>query len=266
MLFANPVRGTIYRSESGSRFYLSQDFGCNPLSLRERPLGNCPHFHRGIDVARSDGGCGADLLAAQAGTVHFAGKLPAGAPSYGAIVVEINHGGGTYTAYTHLQSEIVAKGQTVTKGQKIGAMGKTGNATGCHVHFAVKTGFSGSGSMLGDTDGKWADPWPLLAQNQPTATVHPKPWDGQDINIRATAGAGTTLGPKYAVANQAGHIVRVSDGADQGLTATPRPYGGRVTGASYPAGQGYAAGNTWERIELAGAYRFLATPLAVVTT
>lgn len=252
MILASPVgKDTIYLSQSGVRWYRSQRFGCTGV-VYERPLGNCAHFHRGIDIARSNGGCGDPLLAAQAGTIHFAGKLPGGPPSYGAIVVEINHGSGIFTAYSHLTTEIVKVGQKVAKGQKIGTLGKTGNATGCHVHFALKTGV-GPGSVLDDGNGTWADPWPQLAQN---VTVHPKEADGIRIRTTPVLSDATIYAETHA-----GHIHRKSDNADLGIISQARDWDWPVQGAEYTVGG--QKGTSWDRIYMDGAYRYIATPLAV---
>ncbi|MBR5005548.1 MAG: peptidoglycan DD-metalloendopeptidase family protein [Clostridia bacterium] len=53
------------------------------------------------------------------------------------IYVRINHGNGYSTLYGHLASVCVTEGQIVEKGQQIGIMGKTGAATGIHVHIEV---------------------------------------------------------------------------------------------------------------------------------
>lgn len=51
--------------------------------------------------------------------------------------VWIDHGGGLYALYAHLEEIDVEVGQTVTQGQVIGKCGSTGNSTGPHVHFQV---------------------------------------------------------------------------------------------------------------------------------
>ncbi len=59
--------------------------------------------------------------------------------SYGNEVV-IQHSDGMYSQYAHLSSLEVTTGQTVTGGQQIGLSGSTGNSTGPHLHFEVRTG------------------------------------------------------------------------------------------------------------------------------
>ena len=58
--------------------------------------------------------------------------------SYGNYVL-IAHYNGLYTLYAHLNSRAVSTGQTVSQGQVIGAVGSTGNSTGPHLHFEVRT-------------------------------------------------------------------------------------------------------------------------------
>ena len=72
-------------------------------------------------------------MAADSGTVTFAGW---GGGSYGYLIT-INHGGGVVTKYAHCSSVGVSVGQNVQKGEVIGAVGSTGNATGNVLHFEV---------------------------------------------------------------------------------------------------------------------------------
>jgi murein DD-endopeptidase MepM/ murein hydrolase activator NlpD len=55
-------------------------------------------------------------------------------------VVYIDHGGGVVTAYFHLSKPLVAVGDTVTRGQRIGLVGATGRVTGPHLHWAARYG------------------------------------------------------------------------------------------------------------------------------
>jgi len=87
-------------------------------------------FHAGIDIAT---GYGAPVGAAEAGRVVYAGWRGA----YGRVV-EISHGGGVTTVYAHLSSIVVSVGQEVNRGQVLGYVGTSGNATGPHLHFEVR--------------------------------------------------------------------------------------------------------------------------------
>ncbi len=56
---------------------------------------------------------------------------------YGKLVV-IDHGGGWQSRYAHLSKYQVRIGDKVAPGEKIGLVGKTGNATGPHLHFEIR--------------------------------------------------------------------------------------------------------------------------------
>jgi len=88
--------------------------------------------HTGLDIANSKG---TPIKAAAAGTVSYASWKG----SYGNLIV-IDHGGGIQTYYGHLSSIGVSVGQSVGQGQVIAAMGSTGNSTGPHLHFEIRTG------------------------------------------------------------------------------------------------------------------------------
>ncbi|MFE3560212.1 peptidoglycan DD-metalloendopeptidase family protein [Streptomyces sp. NPDC059193] len=89
-------------------------------------------YHTGVDFIASSG---TDVKAVGAGTVVSAGW----AGSYGNEVV-IKHADGKYSQYAHLSSLSVSAGQSVTAGQRIGLSGSTGNSTGPHLHFEIRTG------------------------------------------------------------------------------------------------------------------------------
>jgi len=90
-----------------------------------------PHFHTGIDIAAP---FGTAVAAAAPGQVEFAGWEG----GYGETVVVL-HPGGLRTLYAHLNSVRVARGRTVEVGTVLGLEGATGNATGPHLHFEVRT-------------------------------------------------------------------------------------------------------------------------------
>ena len=71
-------------------------------------------------------------LAVDGGKVVYAGWYY----DYG-YYVKIDHGGGLYTVYAHLDSIAVVQGQLVSNGQEIGRVGNTGYSTGPHLHFEV---------------------------------------------------------------------------------------------------------------------------------
>ncbi|MFJ7200469.1 MULTISPECIES: peptidoglycan DD-metalloendopeptidase family protein [unclassified Streptomyces] len=88
--------------------------------------------HTGIDFPVATG---TSVKAITSGTVVAAGWGGA----YGNQVV-IKHADGHYSQYGHLSSLSVSVGQGVSAGQQVGLSGATGNATGPHLHFEVRTG------------------------------------------------------------------------------------------------------------------------------
>lgn len=106
---------------------ISSDFGAryHPILRRWRD-------HEGIDYAA---GSGSPVRAVGAGQVLRAGK----AGGYGNLV-EIAHGNGVVTRYAHLRGfgPGVRPGAHVAQGQVVGYVGKTGLATGPHLHFEFR--------------------------------------------------------------------------------------------------------------------------------
>jgi murein DD-endopeptidase MepM/ murein hydrolase activator NlpD len=66
--------------------------------------------------------------------VIYAGKEFRG---YGQMVL-IESGEGWATLYAHFDKILISEGQKVTQGQLLGAMGRTGRATGVHLHFEIR--------------------------------------------------------------------------------------------------------------------------------
>jgi murein DD-endopeptidase MepM/ murein hydrolase activator NlpD len=99
---------------------------------RTHPVYGDRRFHAGIDIG---GGYGAPILATKAGEVIYAGP----ASGYGNLVV-VSHGGGISSAYGHMSSIAVNEGQSVSQGQRLGAIGSLGTSTGPHLHFEIRVG------------------------------------------------------------------------------------------------------------------------------
>ncbi|MGW2344908.1 transglycosylase family protein [Streptomyces sp. NPDC001661] len=89
-------------------------------------------YHTGVDFAVPTG---TSVKAVAAGSVVSAGW----GGSYGYEVV-IRHADGKYSQYGHLSALTVKSGQRVVAGQRIARSGSTGNSTGPHLHFEVRTG------------------------------------------------------------------------------------------------------------------------------
>ncbi|MFF6997793.1 M23 family metallopeptidase [Streptomyces sp. NPDC008313] len=94
------------------------------------------HKHSGQDFAVS---IGTSVVATHGGTVVKAGGNGAGdGPAYGNAIV-IKHANGTYSQYAHLSRIDVRIGQVVATGQHIALSGNTGNSSGPHLHFEIRT-------------------------------------------------------------------------------------------------------------------------------
>ncbi|MGO4461270.1 M23 family metallopeptidase [Streptomyces sp. M-16] len=94
------------------------------------------HKHSGQDFAVP---VGTPVKAAAAGTVVKAGPNGGGdGPAYGNAVV-IKHANNTYSQYAHLSKIQVRIGQKVSVAQQIALSGNTGNSSGPHLHFEIRT-------------------------------------------------------------------------------------------------------------------------------
>ncbi|MEU3774655.1 M23 family metallopeptidase [Streptomyces sp. NPDC032472] len=94
------------------------------------------HKHSGQDFACP---VGTPVKAVHDGVVVKAGPNGAGdGPAYGNAIV-IKHADSTYSQYAHLSKIKVSIGQKVAKGALIGLSGNTGNSTGPHLHFEIRT-------------------------------------------------------------------------------------------------------------------------------
>jgi murein DD-endopeptidase MepM/ murein hydrolase activator NlpD len=111
--FALPAKGPL-----SSRFGLRRIFN----GLPRNP-------HAGLDVAV---GTGAPVTAPADGVVANVGDY-----FFNGNTVFIDHGEGLITAYMHLSRADVRAGQSVKKGERLGAVGATGRVTGPHLHWAV---------------------------------------------------------------------------------------------------------------------------------
>ena len=115
---------------------LNADFGCRPVEgeiaaafgRREHPITKEVREHNGIDIKAQEG---SDVVSSIAGTVTDVG-FDKEKGNY--IVVEK---GNVKTVYAQLATTNVNKGDAITVKQFIGTVGKTGTATGAHLHFEV---------------------------------------------------------------------------------------------------------------------------------
>ncbi|AQR74470.1 M23 family metallopeptidase [Sphingomonas sp. LM7] len=99
------------------------------FGMRRHPILGYTRMHKGIDIAAP---WGTPVYAATDGVVQFAGR----SSGYGNLI-KLSHGGAFGTGYGHLSRIVVRNGQTVRKGQVIGAVGNTGMSTGPHLHYEL---------------------------------------------------------------------------------------------------------------------------------
>ena len=116
--------------------------------MRMHPVLQTMKAHLGVDYAAPTG---TPALSIGDGVVDFAGVQG----GYGNMVI-VRHGGNHSTVYAHLSRIHVQKGQTVQKGQAIGAVGSTGLSTGPHLHFEFRV------------NGTHVDPEKIIQQAQST--------------------------------------------------------------------------------------------------
>jgi murein DD-endopeptidase MepM/ murein hydrolase activator NlpD len=100
------------------------------------------HGNNGVDLGAPSG---TPIHAAAAGTVIISKGDAAWNGGYGSYVV-ISHANGMQTLYAHMSRDIVSVGESVAKGEVIGYVGETGEATGYHLHYEVRGGKNPLGS------------------------------------------------------------------------------------------------------------------------
>jgi len=93
------------------------------------------HGYNGVDLGAPSG---TPIYAAAGGSVVVA-RAGGWNGGYGNYVV-ISHGNGSQTLYSHMSKVSAFDGQTVSRGETIGYVGKTGLATGPHLHFEIRNG------------------------------------------------------------------------------------------------------------------------------
>lgn len=106
--------------------WYSSNFG-----WRIDPFSGQRTFHEGIDFIAEEG---TSIMAAAGGVVVFSDFHP----QYGNMI-EIDHGGDLVSRYAHASKRLVKVGDVVQRGAKIAEVGRTGRATGTHLHFEVRS-------------------------------------------------------------------------------------------------------------------------------
>lgn len=129
--------GGVFTWPAPSYTRISDEYG-----NRTHPILGIQQFHNGLDMAAPGG---SPILAAYSGTV-VAATYSGSMGNY----IMIDHGDSLYTIYMHASALYVSKGQEVTKGEKIAAVGSTGRSTCNHLHFSVRL------------NGNYVSPWNYL--------------------------------------------------------------------------------------------------------
>lgn len=102
----------------------------SPFGMRVHPITGAARMHEGTDFAAPEG---MPITAMHQGKVVHAGPMG----GYGNLVI-VDHGGGVTTRYAHMSGIDVKTGQMVKAGQRIGAVGNTGQSSGAHLHLEVR--------------------------------------------------------------------------------------------------------------------------------
>lgn len=100
------------------------------FGYREHPVDGGIKFHYGTDFGAEEG---SDVRSFSDGKVYAIGES-----STLGLYVMIDHADGVRTIYGHLSEVMVSDGDTLEKGQKIGEVGSSGNATGSCLHFEIE--------------------------------------------------------------------------------------------------------------------------------
>ncbi len=121
---------------NASKLTVTSKFGPRTYTYRGQKISD---YHKGIDLIG-----GSEIIAVADGIVT---SICNSGVQYGqACYVRLKHNNGWQTLYYHLKSGSVCVkvGESVKKGQKLGIMGATGQATGVHLHFQIDKGSSSS--------------------------------------------------------------------------------------------------------------------------
>jgi murein DD-endopeptidase MepM/ murein hydrolase activator NlpD len=100
--------------------------------IRINPFHKGNYHHDGVDISSARGTIVTATAEGQV-TIVKRSDLVAGYGNY----IEVDHGDGYITRYSHLEEIVVRQGQTVKKGQSIGIVGSSGGSIAPHLHYEV---------------------------------------------------------------------------------------------------------------------------------
>lgn len=126
---ATPLPGSITTADLGRLDWPVEGAIVYTFGRDTLPSGGIIRWN-GIGIAA---GLGTQVRSVEAGKVRLVGQFG----TYGLTVV-LEHGNGYYSVYSHLQSAAVELGSTVTRGQRIGAVGGENSDYGPHLHFEIR--------------------------------------------------------------------------------------------------------------------------------
>ena len=107
----------------------SYTYMSSPFGFRTSPTSGASSYHQGVDLAAP---ANTPIYASRGGVVTTATYS-----NNAGYYVTINHGDGFSSIYMHMNNYVVSSGQAVSAGQLIGYVGRTGIATGYHLHFGI---------------------------------------------------------------------------------------------------------------------------------
>ena len=134
-----PAPSTLYQVPTQGRI-------SSPFGMRIHPIHKTRRKHKGLDIAAPKG---TPIYPVRAGVVTFSGTQR----GYGKIII-IDHGEGITSRYAHCHRLLVPVGKRVNHQDMIATMGKTGTATGYHLHLEIRI------------NDKAVDPKPIIYNKQ----------------------------------------------------------------------------------------------------
>jgi murein DD-endopeptidase MepM/ murein hydrolase activator NlpD len=134
------ARGEIIQKIPNNWPIIGGGFITSPFGTRRSPFTGNWAMHQGVDISWWPG---APVRSSADGVVVFAGMKG----GYGRTI-QIQHEYGFQTLYGHLSSISAYEGKKVTKGEIIGFLGRTGRATGFHLHYEVRIGTKAVDPMI----------------------------------------------------------------------------------------------------------------------